>query len=132
MSNLEQKIQTTIAEMLSADTLNKIGADSHDIHICVVRICAEVVALQEENYRLRTLWTEARAVVTQSRNANCLISYGKVQCDAVAAANAWLDKMPNDCPRDIMTTGTELIAADRLQRSNASLRGHITRLKRSR
>lgn len=65
------------------------------------REIAELARLKSENESLRTLWTEARDVVTQGRNANCIVSYGKAQCDAVAAANAWLDKMPATVKRTI-------------------------------
>jgi len=60
----------------------------------VGKIVDELFKAQAENAKLRELWTEARAVVIQSRDANCLISYGAAQCNAVEAANKWLNKMP--------------------------------------
>lgn len=54
----------------------------------------ENARLREESTKLRELWTEARVVVAKSRDANCLMSYGAAQVDAVEACNAWLNKMP--------------------------------------
>lgn len=57
---------------------------------------AEVERLKVDNEALRTLWTEIRVVLIQSRAANCLCSYGAQQADAVEAANAVLNRMPPD------------------------------------
>lgn len=56
----------------------------------------ELARLREENESLKTLWTDMRVVLTQSRNANCLASYGAAQADAVEAANRILNVMPKD------------------------------------
>ena len=57
---------------------------------------AEVARLKADNESLRTLWTEIRTVLIQSRAANCVCSYGAQQADAVEAANAVLKRMPPD------------------------------------
>ena len=55
---------------------------------------AATAELRNENASLRELWTEMRVVLTQSRDANCMMGYGKAQHDAVEAANRVLNKMP--------------------------------------
>ncbi len=56
----------------------------------------ELAEAKADNDSLRTLWTEIRTVLIQSRAANCVCSYGKTQADAVEAANAVLNRMPPD------------------------------------
>lgn len=72
-----------------------------DGNAVIAQLTARAEKAEAERDALRTLWTEARVVVAQCRDANCLVSYGKAQCDAVAAANAWLDKMPATVKRTI-------------------------------
>lgn len=79
---------------------------------------------------LRTLWTEARVVVAQCRDANCLASYGKAQCDAVAAANAWLDKMPATVKRTIDDASNTEWQLQRVIAERDHLRAEVERLKR--
>jgi hypothetical protein len=98
-------------------TPHKLFADDHDLlndenGLCYCRrchggeieleeSCADKLARQlaearKENEALRTLWTEMRVVLVQSRNANCLASYGSAQVDAVEACNKILNVMPAD------------------------------------
>ncbi len=67
----------------------------------------EIKRLKADNDSLRTLWTEIRTVLIQSRAANCVCSYGAQQADAVEAANAVLKRMPPD----VTNENTQLRAA---------------------
>jgi len=87
---------------------------------------------EAERDALRTLWTEARVVVAQCRDANCLVSYGKAQCDAVAAANAWLDKMPATMRRTIDDASNTEWQLQRLIAERDQLRAEVDALKTER
>lgn len=71
----------------------QIEARMADCEECNRQLYSELAEARKENARLRTLWTEARVVVAEGRDANCLVSYGATQVEAVEMANAWLDKM---------------------------------------
>lgn len=71
----------------------QIEARMADCEECNRQLYSELAEARKENARLRTLWTEARVVVAKGRDANCLVSYGATQVEAVEMANAWLDKM---------------------------------------
>lgn len=84
---------------------------------------------EAERDALRTLWTEARVVVAQCRDANCLVSYGKAQCDAVAAANAWLDKMPATMRRTIDDASNTEWQLQRVTAERDQLRAEVDQYK---
>ena len=90
---------------------------------------AEIARLNRENDSLRTLWTEARDVVTQGRNANCLVSYGKAQLDAVATANAWLNKMPAPEKRSIDDASNAEWQLQRVTAERDQLRAEVEQYK---
>lgn len=74
-------------------------------------VSAERDGLKAEVESLKTLWTEMRVVLAQSRNANCLASYGATQVDAVEAANKILNVMPQDVRSELAALRTALSSA---------------------
>jgi len=95
----------------------------------LLNMTARAEKAEAERDALRTLWTEARVVVAQSRDANCLASYGKAQCDAVAAANAWLDKMPATVKRTIDDAGNAEWQLQRVTAERDQLRAEVENIK---
>lgn len=93
---------------------------AEDMGACLVQARNEVSRLERdlttarqqlaearaEGERLKTLWTEMRVVLAQSRDANCLASYGAAQVDAVEAANKILNTMPADMGNALATLRT--------------------------
>lgn len=96
-----RKLTEAVAEWMTLERLAKENKER------------ELAEAKADNDSLRTLWTEIRTVLIQSRAANCVCAYGKIQADAVEAANAVLNRMPPD------------VATERDQ-----LRAEVERLKR--
>ena len=112
----EENCLTTIVDVFT-DMRNDLESDKLKPEMSAIIAAAireateqndgEIKRLKADNDSLRTLWTEIRTVLIQSRAANCVCSYGAQQADAVEAANAVLKRMPPD----VTNENTQLRAA---------------------
>jgi hypothetical protein len=90
----------------------RAGLHAQEAELTALR--ARLEQAEGERDAARALWTEMRVVLAQSRDANCLCSYGATQVDAVEAANAILNRMPADYQTDLAKEKARADAAEAL------------------